>query len=444
MFKSLLEYLTSFIYQINDPTTPDLKTEVQIPAKQEKLKYTVMGFEKNNPKSINCYINLGVSIRYFEKIVETKLNKWSVVRNLNVNPLAGNDLNAYYDRLNLKFFYAKPPNKSKVIYTVDSADIVSHELGHAILDAMRPDIWSIQSLEIWSFHEAFSDIFATATIMQYDVILNKVLRDTNEDLSKSNDISKLAEELGNAIYGKSLRDLSIKFYYQDPSSLPNNGSEDELHAECHSFGKVFSSAWYQILVDIFKYYKLKNKNSLECLQNARDTSFSLFVNSIENIPKTHKFYEAAAYSMLNKSKNNKDIYEIVKKVFVEWKLIKEIKILSNEEINLKRFIGISKFDKSYKPFEKEGNIVIWKKINDFVLLPGLNSLNSQNFKVQCALDSYYIFDKNENLINYFESNVQQSKSDALNCVEQITKNNNLGSNKMWVLKKNKLVRNFII
>lgn len=443
MLRSLLNYLKSFIYCINDPSTPDLKTTVEIP-QQETLKYTVKGFEKEDIKSINCYVNLGVSIRYFQKIAENKLSKWAVVQNLNVNPLAGRDLNAYYDRLNLKFFYAKPSNQSKIIYTVDSADIVSHELGHAILDAMRPDIWSLQSLEVWSFHEAFADIFAAATIMQYDVILNKVLEETNENLNKSNHISRLAEELGSVIHGKSLRDLSIKFYYQDPSKLPREGTEDQLYAECHSFGKVFASAWYQIFVDIFKYYKLNNKNSLKCLEDARDCAFSLFINSIKDIPKTNKFYEAAACCMLQKSKKNKDIYEIVKKVFIEWNLIKDVKILSNN-INLDKLIRVSKADRSYKPFLNNNNIVVWKKIDSFVNLNYLKSMDkSQNFKVQCALDSYYLFDENKNLINSFETNLKESTADAYNCVENILKNDNLGINKMWILKKNKLVRNFIV
>lgn len=442
MFKAFFNYLKSFIYQINDPTTPDLKVEMNIP-EQGQLKYTVNGFEKQDSKSVNCYINLGASIKYLQKTLDKKLTKWSVVKNLKVHPLAGRDLNAYYDRLNLKFFYAKPFNKNKIVYTVDSADIVAHELGHAVLDAMRPDLWNLQSLEVWSFHEAFADIFAAATVMQYDVILNKVLEETNEDLNKSNHISRLAEELGYVIYGKSLRDLSIKYTYVDPSKLPTEGTENELHAECHSFGKVFASAWYKIFVNIFEYYKLSNKNSLECLKNARDCAFSIFVNSIQGIPKTNKFYEAAAYSLLGNSKKNTDIYSIVNNVLIEWNLINNMKLLS-KNLDFNKFVRISMFDKSYKPFKMNGNIVVWKKIDNFIRLNNLQSLNNvKNFKVQCALDSYYVFDENKNLINLFETDLKQSLEDASKCVENIRKNNNLGNNKMWNVKKNKLVRNFI-
>ncbi len=44
-------------------------------------------------------------------------------------PAAGADMNAYYDRRSLRFFYYN--HRGRNVYFGDSADIVAHELGHA-------------------------------------------------------------------------------------------------------------------------------------------------------------------------------------------------------------------------------------------------------------------------------------------------------------------------
>ena len=115
---------------------------------------------------------------------------------------------------------------------------MAHELGHAILDAMRPDFWSVQALEIWSFHEAFADITAILSLMQHDEILDRALYETKGDLSKPNVISRLAEEMGDIIYeitrGRggmkpgALRNATNKFRYIHPSKLPKNAPNNKL------------------------------------------------------------------------------------------------------------------------------------------------------------------------------------------------------------------------
>lgn len=189
-------------YLVNDPTTPDLMEKVQTP-NIGFLKYNVnnLSFEpksKAERQALNCYITIGNCINYIQKNSKTPIRKWSATSSLQIVPQAGNDLNAYYDRSSLKFFYHK--SRGTIMFTSDSSDVVSHELGHAILDAIRPDFWSVQSLEVWSFHEAFSDIVALVSVMQYDSIINKSLLETNNDLYKSNSITKLAEEFGILVY----------------------------------------------------------------------------------------------------------------------------------------------------------------------------------------------------------------------------------------------------
>jgi hypothetical protein len=93
--------------------------------------------------------------------------RWAATNTLNVYPAAGQDLNAFYDRNSLKFFYALDPVVKKNIYTSDSSDVVSHETGHALLDSIRPDFWNVQSYEVWALHESFGDIISILNIILY-------------------------------------------------------------------------------------------------------------------------------------------------------------------------------------------------------------------------------------------------------------------------------------
>ena len=38
--------------------------------------------------------------------------------------------------------------------------MVAHEIGHGLLDAIRPDLWSAAFLEVGAFHESFGDCIA--------------------------------------------------------------------------------------------------------------------------------------------------------------------------------------------------------------------------------------------------------------------------------------------
>ena len=59
---------------------------------------------------------------------------------------AGDKLNALYNRENLVFFHATVGGLT--VFTGESPDVVSHELGHAVLDALRPQLWDAMSHEV--------------------------------------------------------------------------------------------------------------------------------------------------------------------------------------------------------------------------------------------------------------------------------------------------------
>ncbi len=439
-------------YMINDPTTPDLIEKVQTPS-LGFLKYNInnLSFEPKNKaerQALNCYITIGNCINYIQKNSKIPIRKWAATPSLQVVPQAGNDLNAYYDRSSLKFFYYK--SRGTIMFTADSSDVVSHELGHAILDAIRPDFWSVQSLEVWSFHEAFSDIVALVSIMQYDSIIKKSLVETNNDLSKSNSITKLAEEFGILIYKMvknkngympdCLRNPAIeRFKYVDPNTLPVETANNKLAAECHSFGRVFSAAWYDIFVKVYEKELLKVKDPVQAVKNSRDICFSFLLQAIPESALVVSYYSSIAKSMINVAKIKKSEYlSIIKKTFEDWNIIKPLKIMSNitwKDVvyNLKKEDSVVK-NENFKIVKISNKKLI--KLNKISMLSS-NSLN--NVEIEVPNDQYYEFDKNGNLVDEIINNQIDIENSAKICLQFVEQS----INNMWSIKEGKLIRNFI-
>jgi len=443
-------------YLINDPSTPEIVENTIIP-NSSLLKYNVKNLNLNsNPtskaeqQSLNCHITIGNCINYVQQFSKNPIKNWSSTSCLVVFPQAGQDLNAYYDRLSLRFFYYK--SRGKIMFTSDSSDVVSHELGHALLDAIRPDFWSVQSLEVWSFHEGFSDIVALVSVMQYDSIIQKALNETNNDLSKSNSISKLAEEFGILVYnltrkkGQSylsncLRDPAIeKFKYSDPAFLPAETKNDQLAAESHSFGRVFSAVWYNIFVEIYKKELEKSKNPILAVKNSRDICFSLLLQAIPISPLVSEYYSAIAKSMVAVAKSKKCEYAaLIEKCFVDWNIIKPIKIMSN--IKWQDIVGDLKNEDEVIKNDKITIVKITNKklikLNNISILSNKKILN--DVEIEIPADKYFEFDSKGNLIDEINEKDEESIRSANFCLKSVEKS--LG--RMWSIQDGKLIRSYI-
>src|SRR5207249_11997429 len=137
-------------------------------------------------------------------------------------------------------------------------DIVAHEAGHAILDVYQPGFWSTPDLETASFHEAFADCSALLVTLTDPAVRHAVLAEADGSWEKSNQVSRLAEALGRAIYDNygpgavsdptRLRDARNEFRYAAPESLPSAADDASLAAEPHSFSRVFTGIFYDALV----------------------------------------------------------------------------------------------------------------------------------------------------------------------------------------------------
>ncbi|HTR03546.1 MAG TPA: hypothetical protein VMN82_10160 [Thermoanaerobaculia bacterium] len=176
-------------------------------------------------------------------------------------PVAGKDLNAFYDRQALRFFRGVDVKTGAPVASGDSVDIAVHEQGHAVLDAIRPDLWDAPHFEVAAFHEAFGDLSSIFVALTEPALDAVVVGTTRGDPARSNLVSRLAEELGRAVRDDdgpeaappgALRDAVNRFLYQDPKTLPDSAPAKELSAEPHAFCRVMTGACWDVLVAVFR------------------------------------------------------------------------------------------------------------------------------------------------------------------------------------------------
>ena len=274
-------------YIINDLTTPELTVGFDLPKPPASPAFKIDGyigatttFGTLEHQAACCHLTIINGLIMANKYAKNPINKWAATKMLFIQPRAGKQLNAFYDRSALRFFYALDPITKQLIYAVNSTDVVSHELGHAILDSMRPDLYNVQAMEIWAFHESFGDINAILNVLQYDVVLDYLLKQTDGNLRQPNIATKLAEEMGNAIFNMTagrmghtagfLRNAFNNFTYTIPEKLSKNGLDSKITSEPHNFSRIFTGAWYDILVGIYEDQLKNNLSQKDALIFARD------------------------------------------------------------------------------------------------------------------------------------------------------------------------------
>jgi hypothetical protein len=211
------------------------------------------------------------------------------------------DFNAFYDRQGLHFFHGSAD--STVVFSGESPDVVTHELGHAILDAVRPQLFDSMAQEVAAFHEFFGDASAILSALQLEPVRDGILAETNGNLDRSSRISRLAEQLGWAIRQiradlvdpDCLRNASNSFFYADPIGLPPSAPASQLSSEPHSFSRVFAGAFLEILAGMFSAHG--GGNSAALLEVSRDLG-QLLVDGIVGAPVVTSYMSQVAAHMI--------------------------------------------------------------------------------------------------------------------------------------------------
>jgi hypothetical protein len=259
---------------------------------------------------------------------------WESGRVLPVIPRAGRDLNAYYDRTALKFFYATDSLSNRTFYTCESSDVAAHECGHAILDAHHPDYWNSFHPETAAFHEAYGDITALLTTLQFPSVRARLLQETDGDLRVSSDVTRLAEQLGKVLYteyGKDaagvtfLRDLVNTFRYKETWALPASAPTTRLSSESHSFSRIFSGAFYEIFVGMYEAKRRADAqlSADDALVQARDDAGKLLATALVLAPPGDAVFRVLAVSMFKAEQQlfEGKYFEILKQVFTNRRIL---------------------------------------------------------------------------------------------------------------------------
>jgi len=252
------------------------------------------------------------------------LQRWQPGPVLRVLLDEGLDLNAFYDRNALNFFHGPSPNGT--VFSDESPDIVCHEMGHAILDSLKPQLWGVGSHEAAAFHESFGDISAILSALQLKELRTAILSDTGGHLYQSSRLSRLAEQLATAIRAQqpdavepdSLRNAVNRFSYEDPISLPPIAPASQLSSEPHSFSRVFTGAFYEALGGMLTAMASNpSAPSHEELLSVANDLASILVNAIIRAPVVSNWFAQVAAMMVQLAGDIDPTYPaILKGVFV--------------------------------------------------------------------------------------------------------------------------------
>lgn len=329
--------------------------------------------------------------------------------------------NAYYSRneqsVNFGYFYSD--KLKKVVRTAESSDVVSHETGHAVLDALRPDyISTFSGKETMAFHEAFADITAMLLALTNENNLKAILAENKGDFRKESLLSRISEEFGKAkhlddndpanddkIY---LRTAINNFTYKDPNSLPGGKDEDKLTSEPHNFSRLFTATVYDCLEGFFKQNLAEAPDRLTALKTAGSRLGEIFACAAQRCPITKCKYKDIALAMLEVDKRltGGKYQEVMKKIFLARK------ILNANDLKAKALPEL-KLGKSVRTKEDALNFIKrHKDALDISLPPGLKA------------DNIYANRKGETFISYSFDKEVPVKGEGLkkykDCVTRIS------------------------
>lgn len=274
------------------------------------------------------------TIKIFEEALGEPI-RWAFSgAQIRINADAGEDLNAYYTRQgkSLNFFHATDPVTNKVVRSGASGEVAAHEAGHAILDGLRPGYLSAWSPDPGGFHESFGDVLAMLCCLQDDRTLDKVVQQTGGDLSIPNVASNLGEELGSAINhttGKNVtggdytRTAINKFVWQEPSTLPEKGGPDQLGRAVHSYSRLWTGAFYDVLKGMTDSNREAGMDPKAALKAAATEGLKLYGGLMKTAPRGDHTYRDMARALVQADRqfNGGARSELITRVFTDRRIL---------------------------------------------------------------------------------------------------------------------------
>lgn len=241
---------------------------------------------------VNAFYYATFTLRMFERFAQRAL-PWSFpAPRITVDPHFGDQANAFYSEQDRMLGFHTFRLNGDLVSTAWSADIVSHETAHAVLDGVRDLYNESFGLGASAFHESFGDIAAMLVALHDDSLVRRLLDWTKGDLRLDNFVASVAEQLTtalkegtagylrghtvylrNAINGlKQLPFDALTFVPPDP--------EIELGLQSHNYSRLFTGAFYDILVGIFDLMNTSLPSHI-AIYGARNTAARLLMSAVE-------------------------------------------------------------------------------------------------------------------------------------------------------------------
>lgn len=253
---------------------------------------------------------------------------------LQINPDAGEDFNAYYarDEESINFFHGTDPKTGETLMSGASGEVVSHEVGHAMLDAIRPGYFSSWTPDVGAFHESFGDMIGMMMAMKDDATVRRAAEQTAGDLKQPNCIAALGEQLGiginnyvgqNATGGDYVRNAINGFTWQDPNDLPYSAPPDQLSSEVHSFSRLWTGAYYDLMAGIQARNMASGMDAESALRATADESLKMLANAMKDAPQGDFTFRdmANAWIAADQKYNNGANAELMTSVFTNRRII---------------------------------------------------------------------------------------------------------------------------
>lgn len=453
-------------YFYDDPSTPQLFANLKVetcPLPISIQGYTGGGVSVGSLawEAASCAITIAKSLKYVIPHSKKTINKWAKTNTLIVMPRAGKDLNAFYDRRSLQFFYIKDPVTNQMVYACEAASVVSHELGHAILDIIRPDFWNAQATEVWAFHEAFGDCNAILELLQHDVMMQTALDETAGTLTNSSVVTRLAKQMGLAAYHfepnagynpNYLRNAANNFRYVRPETLPDDTPDNVLSSEPHNFSRVWLGTWWEILAKIQK--KLAARmDRLVAFKQARDVAADYLLSAVADVPVTARLFDAVARQMLvvdqlRGSPHRDVLLEVFngRNILLNRVMAMAADEISPETLSMMPGVAVKKHACGSKTVHV-CKMAKLKMCDHHVQSLGLKDRKNPLYEVnvEIPMDSSYHFDKEGNLVEFHETDEAEAMESARHCLEYLNRKKLVSPDPKtpFEIKDNTLVRSHI-
>jgi len=180
---------------------------------------------------------------------------------LKLRPFGVKGANAYYDRYGSQIVFGYHESeqsgggalKGDIYFASLSADVIAHEVTHAILDGLRADFFRSVHQDVLGFHEAFSDLIAIFQRFSFDGFLKKAIGDTSRSGQTLSLIHRLAPEIARAArMGTAIRQFGLD---KEKRSVLDPKFEAELYSteptiSPHQRGRVMAEAVFEAFMVI--------------------------------------------------------------------------------------------------------------------------------------------------------------------------------------------------